>query len=725
METLKIKFEHCNGISKLEQEFKFSNRNFAIYAPNGTMKTSFAKTFNEYAKGLDSKDHVFVDNLTTRDIWVDGRNQLDKESILVIEPYNESYKSDKITTLLANKELKNQYDELHKNINEAQIDLIKKFKKLSGITKDTVILDDIKRISGKSFIEVIAEIDFSKIKFNTELSKYRISDVLNDKSKAFLVDNSSELNSYVSEYNDLLTKSKYLKKEFNFYNIETINKQLETNNFFKVGHSIQLSDGSNNTNLKTSKELEALCAEEKKKISEDPKLLEKFNAINKKLDANNELRDLRKLLLEHPEIITELNDINKFEKSIWYAYFYQEKDLLEKLSNEYHEAQEQIKSIISIANQQKTAWEEAIEIFNDKFIYLPYSLSISNKSDSILKENVPVLEFEFKNNGKIRKYKENQKDELLKILSTGEKRALYILNVVFEVEARKRLHSDSLLIIDDIADSFDYKNKYAIIDYLKHISELNNFYMLILTHNFDFYRTIQSRNITPYSQCLMALKDPTGLISLTRAKYLKNPFKTLKENINSNIILVSLIPFVRNLIEYIYGEDSEDYLMLTSLLHYKSDTCSITLECLQSVFNKVNITIPSDYDFTKKMIEVIEAAAQEAMNSTDVINLEAKLVLSIAIRLKSELFMFNKIEDEQFKSDLSSSKNQTWQLVKKFSETFNNENDVLKIINRVSLITPENIHINSFMYEPILDMGDVELKNLYVEVNQIESKLIQ
>ncbi|WP_218682750.1 HNH endonuclease, partial [Microbacterium sp. BF1] len=36
------------------------------------------------------------------------------------------------------------------------------------------------------------------------------------------------------------------------------------------------------------------------------------------------------------------------------------------------------------------------------------------------------------------------------------------------------------------------------------------------------------------------------------------------------------IPFVRNLIEYSRGTDDDDYLKLTSLLHHKTDTASIT-----------------------------------------------------------------------------------------------------------------------------------------------------
>jgi hypothetical protein len=31
-------------------------------------------------------------------------------------------------------------------------------------------------------------------------------------------------------------------------------------------------------------------------------------------------------------------------------------------------------------------------------------------------------------------------------------------------------------------------------------------------------------------------------------------------------------------------------------------------------------------------------------------------------------------------------------------------------------MTPENIHVNSFMYEPIIDMSDVALRELYSQV---------
>ena len=57
------------------------------------------------------------------------------------------------------------------------------------------------------------------------------------------------------------------------------------------------------------------------------------------------------------------------------------------------------------------------------------------------------------------------KDALLPSLSMGEKRAMYLLYILFDLE-RIRVQASAgqkhLIITDDIADSFDYKNKYRI-----------------------------------------------------------------------------------------------------------------------------------------------------------------------------------------------------------------------------------------------------------------------
>ena len=50
MKTLEIDMENCFGISKFEHKFDFADDTCVlIYAPNGMMKSSFARTFERYA----------------------------------------------------------------------------------------------------------------------------------------------------------------------------------------------------------------------------------------------------------------------------------------------------------------------------------------------------------------------------------------------------------------------------------------------------------------------------------------------------------------------------------------------------------------------------------------------------------------------------------------------------------------------------------------------------
>ena len=69
-EGIKVNFENCYGIKKLSYDFTFSDcRVIAIYAPNGIMKTSFAKAFQDLSLQIESKDRVFTDVQTKREIF--------------------------------------------------------------------------------------------------------------------------------------------------------------------------------------------------------------------------------------------------------------------------------------------------------------------------------------------------------------------------------------------------------------------------------------------------------------------------------------------------------------------------------------------------------------------------------------------------------------------------------------------------------------------------------
>ena len=56
----------------------------------------------------------------------------------------------------------------------------------------------------------------------------------------------------------------------------------------------------------------------------------------------------------------------------------------------------------------------------------------------------------------------------------------------------------------------------------------------------------------------------------------------------------------------------------------------------------------------------------------------------------------------------------------KYKDNNLSEKEKIKILEEVILMIPENIHLNSFMYEPILDMSDWHLQNLYKKVESLK-----
>ncbi len=62
MDTVKIYLKNCYGIKSLQRDFDFSKtRAYALYAPNGVMKSSLAQTFQDAAAMGLSADRIFKD----------------------------------------------------------------------------------------------------------------------------------------------------------------------------------------------------------------------------------------------------------------------------------------------------------------------------------------------------------------------------------------------------------------------------------------------------------------------------------------------------------------------------------------------------------------------------------------------------------------------------------------------------------------------------------------
>ncbi|MBA7512381.1 hypothetical protein ES705_04386 [subsurface metagenome] len=719
MKKLILDLENCYGIKKMNSEIDFTGQNaVAIYAPNSSMKSSLAQTFMDLCNAIPSKDRFFPSRPTKRKITDENNLDIKKDMIFSFNPYNEEFKhSEKTSTLLVNSKLRKEYEKLYIDVEKEKETFLKSLKELSGSKK--YLEKEISQTFTKS------DNEFQKALFGikdevmtqegTPFSDIAYDRIFNDKVLVFLgtKDVKKAIQEYITKYNELLQKSTYFKKGFNYYNASTVAKQLNDHGFFNAKHSVNLK-ADTTTVINSQAEFEKVIEDEKNTILQNIELKKRFDKVEKQISKNADLRDFSAYLSDNERIIPHLDNLDTFKEEIWKSYFKTKIDLYNNLIEKYQKVDKRRSEIEKEAKEERTLWEKAIEKFNDRF-YVPFKLEAKNREAVILgKEPLLTLDFIFKDGDDKTSV---SRDELMQGLSEGEKKAFYILNIIFEIEIRKKSGQQTVFIIDDIADSFDYKNKYAIIEYLKEISETQNFYQIILTHNFDFFRTIESRYIK-YPQCFFAYKS-SNEIKLIKAKGIKNIFvKDWKLNFFTNPKKrIASIPFIRNIIEYTKGEKDPNYLKLTSLLHYKSDTCSITEDRLATIFRETFNESGNLPDKDKRIIDVIYEEMGKCLNDVEGVNFENKIVLSIAIRLKAEKFMIDKINDPSSTSNIV--ENQTNTLFKIYKKNFGENNPDVRTIEQVILMTPENIHLNSFMYEPILDMSDKHLKKLCEDVCQL------
>lgn len=721
MDKLKIDLKNCYGIQNLKCEFYFTaskGKTYAIYAPNGLMKTSFSKTFEDLANAQHPREERY-NRPSTHEVKVDGV-EITKEMIYVLKSEIDiSSDSSAITNILVDPINKSRYDELLIDIDKQKNKFIGSLQKSSKIKKgelEKIILTDWNESDFPTCISKIQETtvddDLSPYEYNTIFDPKAI-EVL--KSQEFI----SKAKEFTDKYEELFNQAGtiYQKGIFNPIKAETSFSTLDKQGFFAGGHRVHLRGETDSIDQAT--------------------LNEKLQTIHADIDGNEELKKIRANLAKNAQtqalidliesltatqvefLLENIKPENQtqFRKNLWAYYIQTNADATNYITT-YNESKDEIKSIEVAAAQAAPRWTKAVELFNDRFVDMPFTLSVANQTQAALGKENAKLKFTFEDGTDTVEWSRSE----IKTLSQGEKRALYLLNFIFEVEARKLATQETLFIIDDVADSFDYKNKHAIVQYLEDLSKIDYFYQIILTHNFDFFRTL-SNNFVHRDRCLMSNRN-SSTITLTKAEGIKNYFiGKWKNNIaNNDYILCATIPFTRNLIEYTKSEDDPDYLKLTSLLHWKNDTDQITVGNYFDIYNRLfgtsyntsNTQLVKDLLFTK----ATEICARITYNG---LNLEDKVLLSIAIRMQAEIFLINELRTLKGEPNYwCQSMSQFGNLIKEYS-TLATTSPSIRILEKISITVSSNIHLNSFMYEPILDLTIEHLVNLYNEVCSLHS----
>lgn len=724
MTTLSVRLGNCFGIRSLEHDFDFGTGNdpgrtapqaYAIYAPNGLMKSSFAKTFDALSSGENPKEERYG-RTTTCSVTVDGI-PIDPDSIYVLRAEID-IKSERqaVSDILVNPQQKSRYDQLLFDLERIKGKLIRVLQKRSRVKANDVERTLVADFGELSFPEGVAKA--KRLKPVRDLGAFEYASIFD--AKALEVLNSREFlehaRDFQSRYRALFDAlgTIYQRGVFNPAGADAIFSAMEKNGYFDGGHRVHLKGDAVS--------LDRVALEERRK------------ALHANIDGDENLKTLRTNLARNAgaqaiaAMIENLSadDVDyfldmvqpskqvQFRRDLW-AHYLSSCPEADDYLRDYESSRSEIREIEAAAAIVAPRWQEAINLFNDRFIDMPFTLSVANPKEAALGKEKARLEFTFRDGDDVLHC---SRDEMA-TLSQGEQRALYLLSFIFEVEARKASGRSTLYVIDDVADSFDYKNKYAIVQYLEDLGKSQDCSQIILTHNYDFFRSI-ANTFVPRDRCLMANRVEEA-ISFVKADGLKNYLTgVLKQRVPSRVsALCASIPFSRNLLEYTKGSKDPDYVTLTSMLHWKQNTSSITVGGYLRIYNDLFRAHLDDSD-SRVLVEVLEETAESICEATvhAGLELEDKIALSMAIRMSAERHLTERIRfvkgDPNYWCQTS---NQFGALLGEYEAHATDAEK--RVLRKIRVTVSSNIHLNSFMYEPILDLSLDHLIRLYGEAKAL------
>lgn len=393
MNELKIHFENCYGIKKLQHTFDFNKSKVQIiYAPNGAMKSSFAKTLEDISLDKVSEDRIFSERINHRSALVDNRDILKEEIFVINRMQDADFKE--ASTILANETLKTEYDAINIKLTDTKKEFVKTIQPYFGLKENLIVqtIADAFKTDIYSFLESKAT-EITAIE-NPILTNIIFNEIFNDKVTNFLKAKSfnTKIKEYIAVYDKLVNENTtfFKKGDFNHNNADNVTKSLKDNGFFKAQHKVKIKD----VEIGNIDELENVINEEKAKVLSDPELTTKFNEIDKALNANNELRNFRSYVENNQEIIKEFIDLENFKKKLILNYIASHKSEFDVFAKLYAETKTRRNEITIEAKKEQAEWLKVLDIFKNRFT-VPFKIKIKNQEDVILKNEPASLIFTY------------------------------------------------------------------------------------------------------------------------------------------------------------------------------------------------------------------------------------------------------------------------------------------------------------------------------------------
>ena len=247
-----------------------------------------------------------------------------------------------------------------------------------------------------------------------------------------------------------------------------------------------------------------------------------------------------------------------------------------------------------------------------------------------------------------------------------------------------------------------------------------------MTHNFDFFRSIIFACGGNDVDCFFAYKDKDSNVQLYGAKknnyYLNIANFNMWKNNPSNEKFIAFIPFARTILQLQDNSDSNLKIVL-NYLHYdvvlESLQMSDIITLLVSKFKVKtrSISISSSDRYLKVLSDISSSICGSDIKET---NLEDKIVVGLYLRVFLERFLTKKLIDVTgHKPIISNERYRNRELYSQCKPYLSQEEK--DIVESINVVCPPYVHVNSFMYEPLIDVSGNELKKQYVLLSNLNS----
>ncbi|MEG0403860.1 MAG: hypothetical protein RR571_05710 [Anaerorhabdus sp.] len=724
------KMKNAFGIKDLINETgndKLSNA--IIYSSNGTFKSSFALCFDKLSRGLGNevKDRLSLDPNDANfqceieigeDIFTENDmiNNVIVYSKTIMDKCNWSEDSN-VNQMIVSSEYQKELNIITKEITaikENYISIIENLK-LEKLTNE---INDVVRFNDKTTYEQLKN-NLDILKKTKKIDIPKGFDVSKIGQKSYLAIDDREFSKCATAIIEIVEKelkSNFFDDKLTVDGINRVVEVLENNNFLSEKREVVFTIDGVRISFNNIEDFKKFINDKINEIvGSNPDAI----ALKIKLEKNLGTTKEASKILEQIKDIEWLNFYSFGRAKILNSMICSRinEDLLNEDIENLGKLESKIKMLKSKIVSQKVDFENALEIHRERF-KPPFRIEIANKADSIIDAMIP--QFEFYPNSKIDCKKDyNQTRD---ILSSGERNAFDIINLIVKYETITD-KSKAIVILDDLVETFDYSNRIAFIEYIQDMKK-NGSNIILLTHNFDFFRTLSSRLGNEFEK--YSAYNTNGIVTLCKNDvfFLKNSqimmIKDLSEgtsekNLNFREYFLSSLPFVREVFGFIGDSNRFVYLF-----HYKEDKLSVKIaDVVKDIQDKIpSFKIESKaksletceekyYDF---VLSVCDEVVKKDIKPYDLFR---KIILSIGCRIKAEKLMIN----EDYSKITGITSDQTRKLFVNEKHNFSEKGK--QLVERVLLSTAEYIHLNAFMYEPLIDIDPTELINLYSDLNSI------